>query len=114
MTKSKKNLCPLLKKPCVEHECAWYAHVVGRDPQTGRDVDHFDCSVRWIPMLITEGARQTRGVQAAVESMRNETVKRQDVLNTALLTMASGLPPRRAAIDVTERPARIDDSEAKC
>ncbi|KVL90755.1 hypothetical protein [Burkholderia stagnalis] len=107
MTKTKKVLCPLLKKPCIEHECAWYAHVVGRDPQTGRDMDHFDCSIRWIPTMITEEARQTRGVQAAVESMRNELVKGQEAMTTAVLTHAIGLPPSRVAIDVTERPAQI-------
>lgn len=80
----KKILCPLLKKPCIEHECAWFAHVTGRDPQTGKDMDHWDCSIRWLPLMITEEARQTRGVQAAVESMRNEVVQRQDQLNNAV------------------------------
>lgn len=112
MTKAKKVLCPLLKKPCLEHECAWFAHFVGRDPQSGRDMDHFDCSIRWIPMMITENARQTRGVQAAVESMRNETVKGQDTLATVLLTRSFGLPGAQPERDVTERPDRIIDSRA--
>ncbi|EEE06840.1 hypothetical protein KTE49_20760 [Burkholderia multivorans] len=112
MTKAKKVVCPLLKKPCLEHECAWFAHVVGRDPQTGRDVDHWDCSVRWLPVMMTEGARQTRGVQAAVESMRNDVVQRQDGLNTALNTaffaIASGIPQGRPVVDITERPSLIE------
>jgi len=82
---SKQAKCPLLKKPCIEHECMWYAHVVGKDPQTGGDLDCWDCAVRWLPIMLTEGARQTRGVQAAVESFRNESIDRQDKLNTTLV-----------------------------
>lgn len=62
--------------------------------------------------MMTEGSRQTRGVQAAVESMRNDVVQRQDGLNTALntafLTIATGIPQARAVVDITERPALIE------
>ena len=47
-------------------------------------MDHFDCAVAWLPVLLVDNARHTVGVQAAVESMRNEVVKRQDHLNTAV------------------------------
>ena len=82
---SKGPICPLLKKPCIEHDCMWYCHVVGRHPQTGGDLDTWDCSIRWLPVMLTEGARMTKGVQAAVESFRNETIERQDALNTTLV-----------------------------
>lgn len=78
---SKKILCPLLKKPCIEHECAWFANIQGNNPQTGAVMDHWDCSVKWIPIMVLEGARHTRGVQAATENMRNEVIQRQDKLN---------------------------------
>lgn len=96
---TKNVLCPLLKKPCIGHECAWFAHVVGRDPQTGRDVDHWDCSVRWLPMMMTAQARETRGVHAAVESMRNEVVKRQDAAAEIAPLAAAALAGR--AKDIT-------------
>lgn len=81
---SKTPLCPLLKEECIEHQCAWFTHVTGLNPQTGAAMDHWDCAVRWLPMLITEGARQTRNVAASVDSMRNEVVERQDQLNNAV------------------------------
>lgn len=83
---SKKDLiCPLLKKACIEHDCMWYAHIEGQNPQNGAVQDYWDCAVRWLPVMMTENARQTRGVQSAVESFRNESVQRQDALNTTLV-----------------------------
>lgn len=63
----------------------WYAHVEGKHPQTGHDIDYWDCAVRWLPLMMTEQARHMKGVQAAVESFRNETIERQDALNTTLV-----------------------------
>jgi hypothetical protein len=58
--------------------------MLGMNPQTGQSVDQFDCSIKWLPLLLAENARSTRGAQAAVESMRNEVVIRQDALNNAV------------------------------
>lgn len=82
---SKKIICPLLKKPCIEHECAWFVNIQGMHPQTGAQLDTWDCSIKWTPIMMIESARQTRGVQAAVETMRNDVVDRQDNLNQALV-----------------------------
>ncbi len=79
-----KVICPLIKKPCVEHGCNFWTHIQGQHPQTGAKLDQFDCSIKWLPVLLVENARQTRGAQAAVESMRNEVVQRQDALNNAV------------------------------
>jgi hypothetical protein len=81
----KEPICPLLKKPCIEHGCAWYAHIEGKHPQSGAILDTWACSIPWIPIMSLENARQTRGVQAAVESFRNESIDRQDALNTTLV-----------------------------
>ncbi|MGQ7939127.1 hypothetical protein [Paraburkholderia sp. D1E] len=62
----------------------FWIHMLGTHPQTGQPVDQFDCSMRWLPMLLVESSRHTRGVQAAVESTRNEITARQDVLNSAV------------------------------
>lgn len=96
MGKSKEPLCPLLKKPCLQHGCAWYGHFTGNDPQSGATLDLWDCSIKWIPVLITEQARQTKGVQASVESMRNETVSRQDQLNGAIMGAAKAIQAHTA------------------
>lgn len=75
MSKASGNWCPLIKKDCVEHKCAWYMHIAGLDPNTGDQVDHWGCSVSWMPMLLIENSQQQRSTGAAVESFRNEMVK---------------------------------------
>lgn len=82
--KKKEPICPLLKKECIGADCTFWVHMLGQNPQTGQSVDQFDCSIKWLPMLLVENARQTRGAQAAVESMRNEVVQRQDQLNNVV------------------------------
>ena len=67
--------CPLIKKDCIQHKCAWYMHVRGMNPNTGEDVDHWGCAVTWLPMLTIENSQQQRHTGAAVESFRNEVVK---------------------------------------
>lgn len=80
----KEPICPLLKKACIENRCRFWIHVTGKHPQSGASLDHFDCAVAWLPVLLVDNARHTVGVQAAVESMRNEVIQRQDQLNTAV------------------------------
>ena len=70
-----KDLCPLLNKECIEHDCKFYIHVTGTDPQTGGEVDAFDCAMVFIPKLLIENAQQSRQVGSAIESFRNEVVK---------------------------------------
>lgn len=79
-----KIICPLIKKACLEAQCTFWTHIQGKHPQTGKAIDQFDCSVKWLPILLVENARHTLGAQAAVESMRNEVVQRQDQLNNAV------------------------------
>jgi hypothetical protein len=80
----KGPICPLIRKKCIEHDCRFWTHVTGKHPQSGAPLDHFDCAVVWLPVLLVDTARHTVGVQAAVESMRNEVIQRQDQLNTAV------------------------------
>jgi len=69
------NYCPLLKKPCIEHQCAWYIQIRGMNPNTGEDMDRWGCSVGWMPFLTIETSQQSRQTGAAVESFRNEVVR---------------------------------------
>lgn len=48
---------------------------MGKNPNTGEDVNRFDCAVSWLPMLLIEGSQQTRQAGSAIESFRNEMVK---------------------------------------
>ena len=69
------KFCPLIGKDCIGLECAWFTQIRGTNPQTGKDIDEWGCSVAWMPMLLIENAQQSRQTGAAVESFRNETVK---------------------------------------
>ena len=95
---SKGPICPLIKKTCIEHGCKFWVHITGLHPQSGAKLDHFDCSVAWLPVLLVENARHVRGTQAAVESMRNEVIQRQDALNNAV-----ALGQRKAAQQIGEK-----------
>jgi hypothetical protein len=46
--------------------------VRGKNPNTGQEVDQWNCSFAFLPMLMIENSQQARGVGAAVESFRNE------------------------------------------
>jgi len=49
----------------------FWVHLLGKDPQTGGDVDVFDCSFRWIPNLQVETSRRVIQVASAVDEERN-------------------------------------------
>jgi hypothetical protein len=68
------KFCPLLQKECIGLECNWMTLVRGMNPNTGEQVDDWECAVKWIPTLIIEAAQQSRQAGAAVESFRNEVV----------------------------------------
>lgn len=73
-------VCPLHKKPMAEvcHTCPFWTQVRGINPNTGQEVDDWRCAISWLPMLLIENSQQSRSAGAAVESMRNEIVKRMD------------------------------------
>ena len=71
------DYCPLIKKKCKEHGCKFFMQVIGKNPQTGQEVNQWDCAITWLPMLLIEGSQQTRQAGAAIESFRNEVVKTQ-------------------------------------
>jgi len=82
---SKAN-CPLDGfKPCRQHECAWFMQIRGTDPNTGKEVDEWGCSMAWIPTLLIENSQQQRSTGAAVESFRNEMVKSNEVSQRVLM-----------------------------
>jgi hypothetical protein len=69
------DYCPLIKGKCKEHACKFFIHLLGNSPQSDKAMDHWDCAVSWLPILLIEGSQQTRHAASAIESFRNETVK---------------------------------------
>jgi len=75
------DYCPLIQKKCKEHKCKFYIQVMGKNPQTGQDVNEWNCAITWLPMLLIEGSQQTRQAGSAIESFRNEMVNAQNQID---------------------------------
>ena len=69
------TFCPLIKKDCVQLQCAWFTQLRGTHPQTGQEVDEWMCAISAMPLLQIENAKETRQGAAATESFRNEMVR---------------------------------------
>lgn len=74
---AKGEICPFHNKDVskVCHKCPLYVLLRGTDPQTGKEIDHWSCSLAIMPTLTIENSQQQRQTAAAVESFRNEMVK---------------------------------------
>ena len=86
------DFCPLIQKKCKEHKCKFFVQLTGTDPNTGQDINNFDCAVAWLPTLLIEGAQQTRHSGAAIESFRNEMVR----MNETSLNLLTNQTDRKA------------------
>lgn len=62
---------------------------MGKHPQSGADMDMHDCSIKWLPVLLLENAKETRQAAGAVESLRNENVTTGQQLTGALMQVAA-------------------------
>lgn len=73
-------ICPTHHKPMSEvcHKCPWWTHVRGMNPNTGEEVDDWQCAIGWLPLLLIQAAKESREGAAATESFRNEIVARAD------------------------------------
>lgn len=72
--------CPLGSK-CEEirdnklFRCAWFTHLVGKDPQSESQIDEWKCAMQFMPLLQVEMSQTNRGQTQALESFRNEMVE---------------------------------------
>jgi hypothetical protein len=66
-----------------EYKCAWFIELRGQD-MSGKNHDEWGCAIAWMPILQVEVAGTNRGQTAAIEDMRNETIKRQNVALAAI------------------------------
>lgn len=64
----------------------------GNDPQTGQEIDEWDCTVSFLPMLILEASQQARQAGAAVESFRNVATEQNQQLQQNLLEAQKIVP----------------------
>lgn len=95
MAKDAKIICPLMGgEPCVEDgsirngelvSCRFWVTVLGKDPQTGKEISNGDCAMAWTPVLLIENSKVNRETGSAVESFRNEMVRANDTHTRVLL-----------------------------
>ena len=80
-------------EPCVEDgsirngelvACRFWVTVQGMNPQSGETMNHKDCAMAWMPILMIENSKVNRETGSAVESFRNEMVRNNE-LNTQVL-----------------------------
>jgi hypothetical protein len=65
-------------------KCRWFVTILGKHPQTGKDVEESGCAMQFMPLLQIEVAQTNRGQTQALESFRNEMVKSQAIFNSLL------------------------------
>lgn len=82
----KGEICPFNGKDVskVCHKCPLYVQLRGSNPQTGQEVDQWSCSLAILPILMIETSQNARHTTAAVESFRNEVVKDNAAISSAL------------------------------
>ena len=84
---------------CVtQHRCRLWTHIIGVDPNTGQEVNAYGCADEFRNKLIIETSQQTRQAGAAIESFRNEMVKRNDLM-LQLTVNGHELPKLRGPAD---------------
>lgn len=78
------EMCPLIKDKCVRHQCAWFTKVLGTNPQTGKDIEDWGCSIAWLPILLVENSNQQRQTAASVDKVANQVLKQRSEFMGAL------------------------------
>lgn len=83
----KEMCCPLNGKMCIDGRredfpkdktgnsilCRWWVHLFGKDPQSEKIIDQFDCAVAWMPTIQTETSQMERHTTASVDKLANIT-----------------------------------------
>ncbi len=101
-----KVACPLNGKLCVDGsredfpaddiggkvKCRWWQHLAGKDPQSEKVVDQFDCAIAWLPTVAIEGAQMSRQTGASVDKVANEvaTLKSHMAAVSGAIRVAGG------------------------
>jgi hypothetical protein len=83
----KKMVCRFANPPqwCIEGSCAdfpkdengmlgkcrQWVHLFGKDPQSEKTIDQWDCSIAWLPTIGAENSQMMRHAGAATEQVRN-------------------------------------------
>jgi hypothetical protein len=106
----KGKKCPFhrvdMSKVC--HTCPLWISVKGKNPNTGEDIDRWNCSLSWLPLMVIENSLQTRQTSAAVESMRNEFAKHSEITNQLLIEVVKQQHLTQQQLNTGERAKVIE------
>lgn len=73
------SACQYIKNNKVS-SCSNFVKLNGIDPTDSTKVfDEWGCAIAFVPIMLVEVSSTNRGKTQALESFRNETIKRQDV-----------------------------------
>lgn len=118
--------CPMNGKACVDgvrsdfeanehgvkNKCRWWTHVTGKDPQSEKVIDHFDCAMAWMPVTTLEASQMTRQNTATMQEFRNETKTGLQNFNKAVsqaaLAFNAMAESQRALIEGVELPDQLE------
>ena len=69
--------CPEWKKPMAKvcHKCPKWISIKMDHPQTGEQIDRWECADTHNTIILVDILRKLNGVQAATESRGNDTIK---------------------------------------
>ena len=100
--------CPLNGKLCVDGsredfpenkvggkvKCRWWQHVAGKDPQSEKQIDQWDCAIAWMPTIGIEGAQQSRQCGATMDKVTNQVIEVKQAVSAmsgAIRVAAAGI-----------------------
>ncbi len=62
----------------IMYRCPWFKRLKGKNPQPpGEPIDHWDCAMGWIPVLLCENTKEALGVCESVDKLRSEMMRGQ-------------------------------------
>lgn len=73
--------------------CEMFQQFRGHNPNTGQEIDRWQCSISVLPLLMIENSQQQRATGAAVESFRNRMVEANEINARMLARQAVPQPP---------------------
>jgi len=112
---TKKNYaCPLNGKSCIDGirddfpvdpstkrkiTCRWWQHLFGKDPQTEKQIDTFDCAIAWLPTVVIECAQMSRQTTASVDKTANEVAAVKSNINALARAVGAAATEIRSGIE---------------
>lgn len=108
LSESDEPICPEVQSTCIKHRCVRYVRVTGKHPQSGVELDHWDCTHNWLPQLLIENARVGRETAASIDSLRAEVQRPALELHAQELTRLNCAHAYDVVVD------RVGNSKPRC